>query len=327
MTMATAEQIKALVRSYGARDDDQFVAVALQIAAQAARAGKEKLAKELQSLVDEAQSRQRVNPPTRNTPLARPMGELAGLVTASYPKVRLADMVLATETRDKLDKIVVEYRQGEKLRHHGLSPRRKLLLVGPPGCGKTMSASAVAAELGLPLLAVQLHALMSRYLGETAAKLHLVFDAMQRQRAVYLFDEFDAIGAHRSGGNDVGEVRRVLNSFLQFLELEDSDSVIIAATNFVQMLDEALFRRFDDVIQYALPTEAEREFLMRNRLSVFGVSGIDWPAVVAAANGLSHAEIARACDEAAKNAVLSDFANVTTGGLQSALTGRMRPKH
>jgi SpoVK/Ycf46/Vps4 family AAA+-type ATPase len=166
---------------------------------------------------------------------------------------------------------------------------------------------------------------MSRYLGETAAKLHLVFDAMQRQRGVYLFDEFDAIGAHRSGGNDVGEVRRVLNSFLQFLEGEDSDSVIMAATNFVQMLDGALFRRFDDVIQYALPTDQEREFLMQNRLSIFGVLGIDWPAIVQASKGLSHAEIARACDEAAKDAVLSDFANVTTVGLQNALVGRIRP--
>jgi SpoVK/Ycf46/Vps4 family AAA+-type ATPase len=300
------------------------MAVALQIAAQAARAGKENLAKELQALIDDAQRRQRVEPPSRSVPLARPSSELAGLVAASYPKIRLADMVLTTGTSEKLQKVILEFRQGERLRHRGLSPRRKLLLVGPPGCGKTMSASAVAGELGMPLLSVQLHALMSRYLGETAAKLHLIFEAMQRQRGVYFFDEFDAIGGHRSSGNDVGEVRRVLNSFLQFLEREDSESIVIAATNFAQMLDGALFRRFDDVIQYSPPTDDEKKLLIQNRLSLFGADEIDWPIVLAAAKDLSHAEIVRACEEAAKDAVLADENNVSSVGLQRALTGRMR---
>ena len=322
--MATAEQIKSLIRSFAERDDDHFVAVALQIAAQAARSGKEKLAHELQALVDEAQRRQRVELPARNMPLARPSGELAGLVTASYPKVRLADLVLEPATAEKLKKIILEFRQGDRLRHRGLSPRRKLLLVGPPGCGKTMSASAVAAELGLPLLAVQLHALMSRYLGETASKLHMVFEAMQRQHGVYLFDEFDAIGGHRSAGNDVGEVRRILNSFLQFLEKEDSDSIVMAATNFAQMLDGALFRRFDDVIQYALPSDDDKKLLIQNRLALFGAEHIDWPVVVKAASGLSHAEIVRACEEAAKDAVLADESKVSTVRLQRSLAGRMR---
>lgn len=322
--MATAEQVKSLIRSFAERDDEHFVAVALQIAAQAARAGKEKLARDLQELIDEAQRRQRVEAPSRSMPLARPASELAGLVTASYPKVRLSDMVLVSATREKLRKIIVEYRQAERLRHRGLAPRRKLLLVGPPGCGKTMSASAVAGELGMPLLAVQLHALMSRHLGETAAKLHQVFDAMQRQRGVYLFDEFDAIGSHRSAGNDVGEIRRVLNSFLQFLEREDSDSIVMAATNFLQMLDAALFRRFDDVIHYSLPAGDEARHLVENRLSMFGAGELDWPAVLAAAKDLSHAEIVRACEEAAKDAVLSDEDRVSTVSLQRSLTDRMR---
>jgi SpoVK/Ycf46/Vps4 family AAA+-type ATPase len=322
--MATAEQIKSLIRSFADRDDDHFLAVALQIAAQAAHAGKERLAKELQKLVDEAQRRQHVEPPARNMPLVRASAELVGLVAASYPKVRLADMVLAPSISGKLQKVVLEFRQGDRLRHRGLSPRRKLLLVGPAGCGKTMSASAVAGELSMPLLAVQLHSLMSRYLGETASKLHQVFEAMQRQRGVYLFDEFDAIGGHRAAGNDVGEVRRVLNSFLQFLEREDSDSIVIAATNFVQMLDGALFRRFDDVIHYAPPTDEEKSRLIRNRLSIFGVDEINWPIVLAAAQNLSHAEVVRACEEAAKEAVLADENRVSSGRLEHALGSRMR---
>jgi len=322
--MATAEQIKSLIRSYAERDDDHFVTVALQIAAQAARAGKEKLAKELHALVDEAQRRQRVEPPSRNMPLARQSGELTGLVTANYPKVRLTDMVLSSAIAEKLKRIIIEFRQGDRLRHRGLSPRRKLLLVGPPGCGKTMSASAVAGELGMPLLSVQLHMLMSRHLGETASKLHKVFEAMQHQRGVYLFDEFDAIGGHRSATNDVGEVRRVLNSFLQFLEHEDSESIVMAATNFAQMLDGALFRRFDDVIHYALPTDEEKRRLIQNRLSAFGIEGLDWAVVLATAKELSHAEIVRACEEAAKDAVLCNQNTITSIGLERSLAGRMR---
>ncbi len=162
-------------------------------------------------------------------------------------------MVLASSIKKSLAEVVRQYRQRDRLRSHGLSPKRKILLVGPPGCGKSMTASALAGECNLPLMFVQLHGLITKYMGETATKLHLVFDAMCQTRGVYLFDEFDAIGATRSTRNDVGEIRRVLNSFLQFLERDDSDSIIVASTNFLGMLDDALFRRFDDVVHYTCP--------------------------------------------------------------------------
>src|SRR5581483_11948672 len=127
-----------------------------------------------------------------------------------------------------------------------------------------------------PLFSVQLHGLITKFMGETAAKLHLIFDAMTQTRGAYFFDEFDAIGSHRGSSNDVGEIRRVLNSFLQFLEQDDSDSLILAATNFVSMLDEALFRRFDDVIEYTLPTAEMAENLIRNRLHAFLPHRCNW---------------------------------------------------
>ena len=154
-------------------------------------------------------------------------------------------MVLAEPARKSLERVIVEYRQQAKLRSHGLSARRKLLLVGRPGCGKTMTASALAGELNLPLLSVRLDGLITQYLGESAAKLRQVFDSMTVKCGVYLFDEFDAIGSDRARPNEVGEIRRVLNSFLQFVEADDSDSLILAATNQVEVLDPALFRRFD----------------------------------------------------------------------------------
>ena len=182
-----------------------------------------------------------------------------------------------------------------------------------------MTASALASELGLPLLAVQLHAVITKFMGETAAKLHVIFDAMRETRGVFFFDEFDAIGAHRRAGNDVGEMRRVLNSFLMFLERDDSDSLIIAATNLVDMLDPALFRRFDEVIRYGPPEESMRRDLIENRLNLFDIRRLSWKKVLDASSRLSHADVVRACDEAAKEAILAEKKRILTQTLVSAL--------
>lgn len=324
--MATAEQVKALLKSYSEGDGDHFVSVALQIAAHAARSGKEKVALELRDIVDEIKRRQASGKVGGAVPIARPKGELAGLLAVSYPKTRLSEMVLASDTQETLNRVVEEYRSQDRLREHGLSARRKLLLVGPPGCGKTMSASTLAGEFKLPLFAVQLHGLITKFMGETAVKLHLIFDAMTETRGVYFFDEFDAIGAHRGSAHDVGEIRRVLNSFLQFLEQDDSDSLILAATNYEKMLDEALFRRFDDVIRYHRPTAEQVRPLVQNRLQKFLDGSPDWTLIADAAEGLSHAEIAKACDDAAKNCILRNACPVDTSALVSALRGRRRTK-
>ncbi|QDV73646.1 AAA family ATPase [Botrimarina mediterranea] len=322
--MATAAQIKSLLRSYGDADGEQFVSVALQIAAHSARKGDAKLAQEVRDLVDEIKRRQSEGRIGGAVPIAQQTGDLAGLLAVSYPKTRLAEMVLAETTAGQLRRVIHEYRHQDKLRSHGLSGRRKLLLVGPPGCGKTMTASALAGELKLPLLAVQLHGLITKFMGETAAKLHLVFQAMAQTRGVYLFDEFDAIGADRGGRNDVGEVRRILNSFLQFLEQDHSDSLVVAATNYVGMLDGALFRRFDDVVHYDHPTGTETVALIQNRLRAFLQKEPDWDLIRNAATGLSHAEIARACDDAAKTCIIDDQDAVTDERLVDLLVERRR---
>lgn len=320
--MATAEQLKALLKSHAEGDDDLFRSVALQIAAHEATKGNDRLARELRDLVAKARRGQQPAGSPRAVPIARPTGDLAGLVLASYPSMRLSDMVLSDQVRSRLQEIISQQRQRDLLRGHGLSPKRRLLLIGPPGCGKTMTASVLAGECQLPLFFVQLHALITKYMGETAAKLHLIFDAMIETRGVYLFDEFDAIGAARSAGNDVGEIRRVLNSFLQFLERDDSDSVIVAATNFVGMLDDALFRRFDEVITYDLPDKQQIRRLIENRLSAFDLGSLKWGEVGLAARGLSHAEVARACDDAARGAVMSGEAAVSNERLATALKSR-----
>lgn len=322
--MATADQLKAMLRSYVEGDGEQFLTISMQVAAHAARKGQSRLAQELRELIDQAKLRTSQLGMRSSVPIARPVGELADLIHASYPKTRLSDMILSRSARLSLDRVLTEYRQQDKLRSHGMSARRKLLMVGPPGSGKTMTAAALAGELKLPLLAVRLDGLITKFMGETAAKLRQVFDAMTATRGVYLFDEFDAIGGDRSRRNDVGEMRRVLNSFLQFLEADNSDSLILAATNHQDLLDSALFRRFDDVICYDLPEPDQVEHLVKNLLNVFDLSNVDWERVRRAAYGLSNAEVARASMEAAKSVVLQDRDVITTSELLGTLSERSR---
>jgi len=323
MATATAEQIKALLESHATGDDARFLAVAMQVAAQAARQGHGKLADELRQLIEEAKERAHVVPrPTPPTPLAQPRGELSGLLSVAYPKARLGEMVLPPAVRRRLERVLKEHRQQSKLRAHGLAPRHRLLLVGPPGSGKTMTASALAGEMGVPLFTIVLESLITKFMGETAAKLRVIFETMRATRGVYLFDEFDAIGGHRAAGNDVGEIRRVLNSFLQLLEQDESGSVIIAATNHPQMLDHALFRRFDDVLEFSPPVAGQAEQAMKAKLGVFASRGVDWKAAAKAAQGLSYGEITRACEDAVKEAILNDTTTISTETLVHALTER-----
>jgi SpoVK/Ycf46/Vps4 family AAA+-type ATPase len=323
--MATADHVKALIRSHSEGDDERFYAVTLQVAAQAARQGHTKFAQELRDLVDRAKARGEAPSPgqrTKPVPIVQPRGELAGLLTAAFPTIRLSDMALDHPVRTRLERILLEQRQRESIRAHGMSPIRKLLLLGPPGTGKTMTASALAGELGIPLFTIQLDGLITRYLGETAAKLRLIFEAIQQTRAVYFFDEFDALGSERATKNEVGEIRRVLNSFLQFLEQDDSDSIVIGATNHPQILDRALFRRFDSVIEYSLPSPDISEQVMRACLALLDTSQVDWSAALEAAKTLSHSDLTRACEQAAKNAILQQHTRIDSGELIEALRER-----
>jgi SpoVK/Ycf46/Vps4 family AAA+-type ATPase len=231
-------------------------------------------------------------------------------------------MILPPDVERKLRRLLREQRQQAKLLTHALPPRAKVLLVGPPGSGKTMSTRALAGELRLPLFTILLDGLITKFMGETAAKLRLVFDAIRETRGVYLFDEFDAIGGQRTLMNDVGEIRRVLNSFLHFLEEADPTSVIVAATNHPDLLDPALFRRFDDLIEYSLPTDELACRAFRSRLQGLETGDVDWIRVVGAADGLSYADIVKACEDAAKEAILGDTKTVTTETLLRALEDR-----
>lgn len=324
--MGSANHVLALVKSHVDGDDKQFLSVAMQVAAHEARQGHGNVALQLRRLIDQARDRSSLPVPSQTAAVtfqpAQPKGDLATLLSVSYPRQRLKDLILPGGTAQRLERIVHEQAQQERLLSHGLSPRRKVLLIGPPGSGKTLTAHALAGELGLPLMTLLFEGIITKFMGETAAKLRLVFEAMETSPGVYFFDEFDAIGTKRAAGNDVGEIRRVLNSFLQLLEQDNSRSLIIAATNHPELLDAALFRRFDDVIEYELPTDETTERLLRVRLANFTPSRFQWKKVVQAAEGLSQAEVTRAADEAAKKAILDNRQKITLEDLAVAFEER-----
>ncbi len=169
------------------------------------------------------------------------------------PARRLTDLVLDEATRKTLERIVDENRKADLLKTYGSRPANRILFCGPPGCGKTVSAEAIAAELYLPLALVRFDAVVSSYLGETAANLRKVFDFARSRPMVVLFDEFDAIGKDRASLEEHGEIKRVVNSFLQILDGFRSDTVAIAATNHQGLLDPALWRRFDEIVFFDMP--------------------------------------------------------------------------
>ncbi len=306
--MASADQLKALLKSHLEGDEQRFYSVAMQVAAHEAKRGHGKLAEELRALVDDAKRRRGAS---TAVPISRPRGELAQVLSATYPKSRLSDMVLGDSLGSQLRRVVLEQRKSAEILAHGLFPRRKLLLVGPPGTGKTLSASVLAGELGMPLFQVRLDGLITKFMGETAVKLRQVFDATNHTRGVYFFDEFDAIGSQRGLTNDVGEIRRVLNSFLQMIEHDQSHSLIIAATNHPEILDTALFRRFDDVLHYQLPEEQQVVALLKSRLGKHAAARLAWKRVAKVAAGLSYAEVTRAAEEALKDSLLRGHDQIT----------------
>src|SRR3984957_13897352 len=269
-----------MLRSRAEGDEDAFFSIALQVGASDARHGRSETAQEMRAEIDKARAKNSRGASVM-IPFAHPRGSLEGLLEMREARYKFKDVVLNERLLGHFSDILRQQRKRDWLREHGKTPNRRILFVGPPGSGKTMSAEALAGELHLPLLVIRLEGLITRFMGETASKLRLIFDETAKRRAVYLFDEFDAVGGQRTATNDVAEMRRVLNSFLQFMEERNStDSIIICSTNHPSLLDRALLRRYDQVLEFNSPSGEQIRKLVSANLGSLKMLKANWKKIV-----------------------------------------------
>ena len=315
---AYAQHLAAMVNSYAEGDDESFYLLARQVAAREARSGNKEGAREIKTAIAKAEQSRQGIPNLSILPTSVP--GISGLADYSEPQHRLTELVVSTQLRASISNFLEEQRHRDTLESFGFTPAHRLLLAGPPGTGKTLTASVIAGELHLPLMVIRVDALVSKYLGETASKLREVFDYANTHPGVYFFDEFDAIGADR-GLDDIGEARRIVNTFLILLESVSPRAIVLAATNHKMLLDRALFRRFDDVLTYELPTADQAMEVVRKRLGSMVTKSIASKAAVHAL-GLSHADIINASEAAAKAAILQGSRRVSEDELMHQLKNR-----
>lgn len=310
--MATGDQLKKLLVAFRDRDDALFFRVAQSIISDEAAANHHALARDLKKALGEQ----------------RRTGELvvlprdkagASLLKVGTSEVSADRLVLTQNTATKINRVLEEHKAVNSLAAHGYSPKNKLLFWGPPGCGKTLTAYYLAHELGLQIGTVRLSTLISSYLGDTAQHLDAVFEAANKSPMVLLLDEVDALGKSRDDPNDVGELKRVVNTLLQAMDtFTNKKSIVVAASNHEYMLDPALWRRFDDVIEFPLPDQIEIKLDLERLLS--GVSlDCDLSETVQRLDGFSFADIERIVIEAVKTMILEHRSHLIREDLLSQI--------
>jgi ATP-dependent 26S proteasome regulatory subunit len=246
---------------------------------------------------------------------------LVDISSWDYPWERL---VAPSSSLAELRSVADENARSDVLAAAGLAPRRRLLLVGPPGCGKTLAARCLASAVHAPLVVVRFDALISSYLGETSANLRRVFEFLGRDRFVALFDEFDAIGKERDNPTEHGELKRVVNAFLQLVDAYAGDSILIAATNHSQMLDSAIWRRFDTILRFDLPRPQDRVLMLRLFLRGFETTGVAVEGIAKSLQGASGADLEQIAQSSARAAVLDGRVRIRSSDLNSAVSAYRR---
>lgn len=237
------------------------------------------------------------------------------------------DIILSDATQTLLSEIIHEHNRADVLRSYGLRPAQKLLFCGPSGCGKTLAAEVIAHSLSLPLVIVRLDSVISSFLGETASNLRKVFDYVAQYPVVALFDEFDALAKDRGDAADHGELKRSVNAVLQMLDSYRGESLLIATTNYESLLDQAVWRRFDETLSFELPTQEQIKRLLALKLSgVRREFDTDDHEIADLFKGMSHGDIERVLRRAVKEMILSGREFLQRSHIDEALKREYRRK-
>jgi len=237
------------------------------------------------------------------------------------------DLIVTKEVKERLEHIIIENRSTEKLFSYGLKPKNKILFCGPPGTGKTLSAKIISSTMGYPFVYVLFDSILSSYLGETATNLRKIFDFIETGKFVVLFDEFDIVGKKRDDPHEHGEIKRVVNNFMQMLDNYEGSSIILAATNHQHLLDKAVWRRFDDIIYFDLPDNSRRKQLFRKYLRVLRrENNFTLDELARRTRGYSAADITQICEEALKKSVINNDKTVSRDHIMWAISEQKRRK-
>lgn len=319
--MATGALLRQLIKSGTEGDSDSFRRISEKVIQEEREKQHHLLANDLEKILYGRRSSSEQSKRFVFSKLPEDKERGLALLQIKEPLRRIDDVVLSDDNRSLLDEILEEHHRVETLKSHGLFPSDRLLFCGPPGCGKTLSAEIVAAELSLPLAIVRIDSVISSYLGETAANLRKVFDFIAAVPMIVLFDEFDALAKERADSAEHGELKRVVNAFLQMLDAYDGKSLLIAATNHEGILDSAIWRRFDEVLVFEAPNLEQIK-----RLLTIKLKGIrrdfetDSSKISGLFKGMSHADIERVLRRAIKEKVLSGKEFLTERHIHSALS-------
>lgn len=304
--MATAKLLRQLIKTGAEGNHEAFKRVSQQIIEDERSKNHHLLANDLEKILYGRRSSTVPFQVILNDRLPKDKERDLPLLQVKEPVRRLEDVVLSDENASLLDELLQEHHRVETLNSYGLHPADKLLFCGPPGCGKTLTAEVLASELGLPLAIVRIDSVISSFLGETAANLRQVFDFISTVPMVVLFDEFDAMAKERSDEAEHGELKRVVNAFLQMLDAYEGKSILVAATNHERILDSAVWRRFDEVLVFESPNlEQLRRLLSIKLRGLRREFEIEDARIAGLFKGMSHADVERVLRRAAKDMVLA----------------------
>ena len=322
--MARGETLRKLFKSFSHNEREGFLAAAMEIIEEERNKNHLLLARDLEKLLQNGN--EYIKPLAANpTPWHQfpepPKDKDTGLALLDVKQFDLTwdHIVLSEKIFDILQEIVLENRKQDILAAYNLKPKNKLLFCGPPGCGKTQTAKILSSALGLPLVYVNLTAVFSSYLGQTATNLQKIFTYIEKGEWLVLFDEFDAIARDRDNLNEHGEVKRLVNSLLQLIDNATNQSIFVAATNHEKLLDSAVWRRFDEVIFFDNPTVEQRTALLSRYLSAIRYTAINLSTFADRLENATGADIERICSDAIKAVVLRGERTVTADDLEVAI--------
>lgn len=286
-------QLKDVVRAFQARDELAFRRAIDEIIEEEEARHHFAIARDLRALFAVGGAARSADSLFTLPPAPKSRDNEWDLIEVRIPQVNLADLVLDAAVLSTLEETASETAHWDVLTNAGLPRRQKLLFTGPAGTGKTSAAEGLATALGWPLGLVSVDTVVSSYLGETASNLRRVFEYAQSHRMVLVFDEFDALGRMRDDSSEHGEMKRVVSSFLQFLDHYSGPSILVAITNYPGILDFALWRRFDNVAEFKLPSVHAIRRLLRLRARSMRAKPFNTDAVASALRGLPHAAVER----------------------------------